>query len=86
MLIQEIWELNLQMGNQSIIGHEQGNSRPCLVIITLLMNVIRTATAVVLESLVSSSAATLNPQMTSDDTKNAATSKVRYLICLPSSA
>ena len=27
----EIWEINLQMGSQSIIGHEQGASRPCVV-------------------------------------------------------
>ncbi len=29
---QEVWMLNLQMGSQSIIGHEQGSSRPCVVI------------------------------------------------------
>ena len=28
---EEIWEINLQMGSQSIVGHEQGASRPCVV-------------------------------------------------------
>ncbi|MHA1648416.1 MAG: type II toxin-antitoxin system PemK/MazF family toxin [Promethearchaeota archaeon] len=27
----EIWEINLQMGSQSIVGHEQGASRPCVI-------------------------------------------------------
>jgi mRNA interferase MazF len=30
--INEIWTINLQMGNQSIIGHEQGRTRPCVVV------------------------------------------------------
>jgi len=28
----EIWEINLQVGSQSIIGHEQGRTRPCVVV------------------------------------------------------
>ncbi|MHA1674464.1 MAG: type II toxin-antitoxin system PemK/MazF family toxin [Promethearchaeota archaeon] len=28
----ELWVLNLQLGSESIIGHEQGRTRPCVVI------------------------------------------------------
>jgi len=26
----DLWALNLQLGSESIIGHEQGRTRPCV--------------------------------------------------------
>ena len=44
----ETWKINLQMGSQSIVGHEQGASRPCVVMKVLPK--IRMATIVPMTS------------------------------------
>jgi len=49
--INEIWKINLQMGSQSIIGHEQGKTRPCVVVKNLPK--VRMATIIPLSSVLS---------------------------------